>query len=206
MFRKGYVLTFIGLLAFIIALQQPSYVPNQEIVLQFDTTTSYQSEAKRTLATVQRELRAIGITKVAVFANKENRSLTLSYYSDNAVTTIEKRLASSRHIDYIKDKETSHQESGTPFKQTLDYDYTVAVHKIDQDAPHTKITSQLGILQFERIKIDPLQLKNHLFFSGYTYADAFDKQQLLKKTFFTTYSTFFPVVSILPDTRAGPVS
>ena len=206
MFKKGYLLTFAGLLAIIIALQQPSYVPNQEIVLEFDNENSYQAEAKRTIATLKRELHAIGITQIVVFANKKNYTLTLSYYSKNDVVETEKRLAKSRHIGFIQKKGASPNEQKLPFKNNKNYEYTVAVHIIDASTYTSKVTSKLGILQWERIKIDPLQLKNPGFFNDQSYAIVNFARYVQNNISCNTSGTYHSICNRLPESRAGPLS
>ena len=205
MSKKGFVLTCIGLLALIIALQGPAHTPNQEIILEFNTKSSYHQDAKRTLASVQRELKAFGATGITVFTNKHNQTLTISYYSANDIAAIEKILLQSRHVNYVPKKDPASGTASLPFDTNFTQSYTVAVHKIDEDQNSVVFTSQLGILQFERIKIDPLQLKNSGFIPFTTIKQQTGEETTTEKISGIVTFSIFSTYDQLPECRAGPM-
>jgi len=85
-----FILTFLG-----VVNQQQAFLPNQEIVLQFDNANIAVDTAENTIAIVKQQLQSLGATNIKI--NKGERGkLKITYYSDVDVTSIKNTFSKEK--------------------------------------------------------------------------------------------------------------
>ena len=116
---KWYFGALILILALFGACQENLIIPNQEIVLQFSSTSISSSEVKLAITNVKEQLKTIGVSKVDI-REEANGRLVISYFSDNTVANVKDALAATTLvIDYASNEDN---QSDFPKEQIYNLD------------------------------------------------------------------------------------
>ena len=97
MIKKWYFGTLITVFALLIAMQQETVVPNQEIVLEFANTQITSPEAQHAISIVKKQLHDIGVKNVRISKELKNGTLKITYYSNANVERIKKILSEKQN-------------------------------------------------------------------------------------------------------------
>ena len=89
---KGYLSTLIIILALFGINWEPSTMPNQKIVVEFDDGQVSFDEAQNALAEVKQRLELIGVKNIRVVKEADGR-LKITYFSDVDVASVKQMLA-----------------------------------------------------------------------------------------------------------------
>jgi hypothetical protein len=98
MTQKWYLSTFVLILVLLGYGRQLSYIPNQEIVMQFVDADVTSDVTKDAIAIVKRQLQTIGIANIQVRKTAAGR-LKITYYSDLDVASVKRIFSKEMSID-----------------------------------------------------------------------------------------------------------
>lgn len=208
MSKKWCIWTFVSALALLIAIQERVDVPNQEIILHFEIADINSNEAVKTLDTVKKQLRALGIVNTKVLKDVKNGILRIQYYSKEKVEVVQNILSTTdelalQHIFY---NDQGNQSVPVDGDTTNSGDYSISVFEI-----HT--TNDSG-LEFNGIYIPEIKYitEGHLDSNIYRFHNdiAFPERCGLWENKMKVSTSV--VLSIqersfkIPQVRAGPTS
>lgn len=196
---KWYFGTLIVILALFGVCQENLIVPNQEIVLQFSSTTISSSEAKIAITNVKEQLETIGVSKVDI-REEANGRLVISYFSDITVANVKDALSTvTLAIDYASNEGN---QSELPTKQT----YNIDVFEITKSSD-TGFGSS-GKFVFE-LKQDYDRFSNPNVFVYATEVPSVEKNVEVQVAYKQNKTIAIAINNIphqIPECRAGPVS
>lgn len=196
---KWYFGTLIVILALFGVCQENLIVPNQEIVLQFSSTTISSSEAKIAITNVKEQLETIGVSKVDI-REEANGRLVISYFSDITVANVKDALSTvTLAIDYASNEGN---QSELPTKQT----YNIDVFEITKSSD-TGFGSS-GKFVFE-LKQDYDRFSNPNVFVYGTEVPSVEKNVEVQVAYKQNKTIAIAINNIphqIPECRAGPVS
>jgi len=204
--KKWYLSTFILILVLFGYSRQQAYVPNQEIVMQFDDADVTTDVTQNAIAIVKKQLQTIGIANIQVRETAAGR-LKITYYSDLDVSSI-KRIFSkeiSLELGYtslgpIEDGE--HEEFPTN-KSSNSYNLNVCEIQNSNDAQSDFNGYILELTpENERLYNPVLDLSIHRI-------DARDKSRIEKVAYLIQRNIALAIDNssrIIPEVRAGPAS
>lgn len=199
MMTKWYFGTLIVILALFGACQENLTLPNQEVVLQFSSTTISSNEAKLAIANVKEQLKTIGVSKVDI-REESNGRLVISYFSDIAVANVKDALAATTlAVDYASQEDN---QSDFPKEQT----YNLDVFEITKSSD-TGFGSG-GKLMFE-LKQDYDRFSNPNVFLYATEVTSTEKNIEVQVAYKQNKTIAIAINNIphqIPECRAGPVS
>jgi hypothetical protein len=95
---KWYLSTLILILTLLGFSQQEKYVPNQEIIVQFDDDHVRLEVAQNAIAIVTKQLQTIGVDKIQV-REAVDGSLKITYYSDVDIAAIEEIFSKEKDLE-----------------------------------------------------------------------------------------------------------
>lgn len=170
-------------------------VPNQEVVLQFSSTTISSNAAQHTIANVKEQLKTIGVSKVDI-REEANGRLVISYFSDTTVANVKDSLLA---IDYASNEDN---QSDFPKEQT----YNLDVFEITKSSD-TGFGSA-GKLMFE-LKQDYDRFSNPNVFLYATAVTSTEKNIEVQVAYKQNKTIAIAINNIphqIPECRAGPVS
>lgn len=185
--------------------QQQISVPNQEIVLQFTDVDLTTEQAKNTIATVKKQLKAIGVENIKV-KEGENGVLKITYYSNFDVASIQSTLSKERTLTLDYSTLNKNQESS---KLPIE-DETIA-YNLDVYEIHDANDSFSGL--DGKVVLEP-KPKNDRLYSP-TFDVAFNstnvkgEASLIKVAYRVSQHISLEIeeaLHIIPEVRAGPIS
>lgn len=199
---KWYLRSFIILVALIGLTLEQITKPNQQIVVEFEVDTISLASAQRTIATVTKELKAIGAQSIKV-QQGANGDVTISYYSTIDTQSIKGMLSSKKELlDGVA------SGSSTPKNQTPPFN-TRSVYKFDvyEIQKQSDIEPDLNGLLFA------FEGKTHRYYIAKVYG-AIGGNQIAQQNKITEISFIAQgAVSLgltefsykIPQVRAGPI-
>ncbi|MCG2418527.1 hypothetical protein K8089_05785 [Aequorivita sp. F47161] len=199
---KWYIPVLIIALAFFgISLEQ-STLPNQEIVVQFNTKNVSAAEAEQAIANVTSQLKSIGIAHVLV-SEIQNGQLKVSYYSSKDVATIKGLFSGQNKLQLAgTDFNERNTSSKIPFSQDSH------IYKLDVVTIQKDFGSNLdlqGILVIVKAAKDQY-LKP--VFSLHASENNFDLKQAIALVAYKNYGNISLLINHasykIPEVRAGP--
>ncbi len=129
---KWYIPVLIIALAFFGVSLEQSTLPNQEIVVQFNTENVSVSEAEQAIAEVTSQLKSIGVENVLV-SKIQNGKLKVSYYSAKDVAAIKSLFGNQINLQLAgTDFNKTDDSSNIPFSKDA-HIYKLDVVTIQQD-------------------------------------------------------------------------
>ena len=185
---------------FLGAIQENTFVPNQEIVLEFVDFKSAKKDIENTIFDVKEKLLKAGATNILVQETK-NGALKISYYSVVNVANI-KEILSEAHLLGFHHPSKKQQEN-FPFSKEIST-YSLDVYELDTDVEISNLDNN-AVLE---IKFDAQRFLTN---QNYASLESIQVKEAIKV--FKTYYTFHKSLSIdkdnkphcKPEVRAGPM-
>tara|TARA_B100000768_G_scaffold73725_1_gene70595 strand:- start:305 stop:916 length:612 start_codon:yes stop_codon:yes gene_type:complete len=199
---KWYLRSFIILVALIGLTLEQITQPNQQIVVEFEVDIISLASAQRTIATVTKELKAIGAQSIKV-QQGANGDVTISYYSTIDTQSIKGMLSSKKELlDGVASGGSTPKNQSPPFN-------TRSVYKFDvyEIQKQSDIEPDLNGLVFT------FEGKTHRYYIAKVYG-AIDGNQIAQQNKITEISFIAQgAVSLgltefsykIPQVRAGPI-
>ncbi|WGF93920.1 hypothetical protein [Aequorivita marisscotiae] len=201
---KWYIPVFILALAFFgISLEQTT-LPNQEIVVEFNTDSVSASEAEQAIASVTSQLKSIGIAHISVSEIHDGK-LKVTYYSETDVATV-KGLFSKQHQFQLAD--TGLNTTDTSSKNPVSNDshiYKLNVVTIQKDSGANlglkgvlvvvKSAKDQYLKPFSTVGVSETNIASNQFFEIVVYKNYRTVSLLIDHTSYK-----------IPEVRAGPIS
>lgn len=195
--NKWYLYTFIIALAILgISLEQNA-VPNQEILIKFDTSQSSVHNTQDAIALVKSKLENVDVSNIKV-EKLADGTLKLSYYSDLDVSEIQEIFSETSHSQAYTNTSDSYPTNGNTDHFELD------IYKIQDTSDFDGPTGHIIEPKSETTRATSFD----------TYA-AFNNQQLREENSntHTTYTLYrYNAIALkniqyrIPQVRAGPIS
>lgn len=183
---------------------EQSTLPNQEIVVQFNTNSVSEAEAKRAISSITSQLKSIGVEDFHI-SEIQNGKLKLTYYSAKDIATI-KNLFDAQDEFQLGDTafDNTEHSSGFPSKEGTNT-YKLDVVKIQKDS-----NLDLGLhgLPVE-VKSAKDQYLNPIVFLGASETN-FNLKQCSESVAYKNYRNVSLLIDTsshkIPEVRAGPLS
>ncbi|MCB0464749.1 MAG: hypothetical protein KDC78_03595 [Aequorivita sp.] len=201
---KWYIPVIIIVLAFFGISKEQSTLPNQEIVIQFDTNSVSSDEAQLAVSKITNQLKAIGVADVQVSELLDGK-LKVTYYSTIDVAVI-KNLFYKQNKLQLDDTAFNEKDNSSKIPFSTDSNtYKLDVIKIQKD-----YGSDLGLHGL------PVALKSvkDQYLNQIVSLAAGDSNFSLKQNFeYVAYKNYRNVSLLIdttshkiPEVRAGPLS
>lgn len=198
--KKWYIIIFVVTLAFLsgVVTQERISIPNQEIVLYFDSNTVNSDEVEETISKIKHQLEITGVSNIQVTKFDDDK-LYISYHSTSQIYDIKRILSQSDMI-------TLNQEfpSSIPSKDSKT-SFNFDVYEIETD--YNTDVNILGIITSssskgdykQNIQVDPFAtIKSNK-------NDCFEFYETKAYKFYTQEGVVLSCNSYkIPEVRAGP--
>ncbi len=201
---KWFIGVVIVALAFLGISMEQTAVPNQEIVVQFDTDAVSANETENTIAIVTKQLQSIGVQRIQVVKTIDGK-LKITYYSTLEVAIVKDLFSKHAYLElgyvgYNSDGDSSSQ----PFNSdTATYELNVSEIQTATDAAMDLNGSLVEIRSGNDWYINPVH------FAGNASID-FTIRNTIKKVACTLYGDETLRIDTtsykIPEVRAGPLS
>lgn len=99
MIKKWYFNVLLSTFALLFVMHKQTIIPNQEILLEFSDHQITDTEARRALAIIKRQLESVGVKNTRILWLRDG-SLKISYYSDSDIAVINELLSQKRYTGY----------------------------------------------------------------------------------------------------------
>ncbi len=201
---KWYIAVFVIALTFFGVGLEQSALPNQEIVVQFNSDNISASEKKEAIVNITSQLKSIGVTDILV-SDLQDGKLRVSYYSSKDVSAVKSLFNKQEKIGF---KETAFNDkefpSEPPFGKNTVF-YKLDIVKIQKDYDST-----LGL---QGLPVVVKSVKDQYIKPVLTVSASeinFSLKQILENVAFKNYrDVSFSLNSTsykIPEVRAGPLS
>ncbi len=201
---KGYLSTLIIILALFGINWEPSTMPNQEIVVEFDETDVSFDEAQSALAEVKHRLEQIGVKNIRVMKDADGR-LKITYFSDVDIASVKQLLAEGDEL-FISSIATNDGDS--PSQLPSEQDFTGYELNIFEIKKSTTFEIDLTGLLFEPAP----EVQKDVVPADHFVANkvVFNTRDQIDKVAFGIYGgkslSIDNSAYIIPEVRAGPAS
>ena len=204
--QKWYLSTFVLILVLLGYSRQQAYVPNQEIVMQFDDADVTSDVTQNAIAIVKKQLQTIGIANIQVRETVAGR-LKITYNSDLDVASI-KRIFSkelSLELGYVSlgSLEDGEQDEFPSNKSSNSYNLNVSEIQNSYDA-ESDFNGYVVELTLENER-----LYNPVVDLSIDKNDAREKNRVEKLAYLIQRNIALALNDssrIIPEVRAGPAS
>lgn len=189
------VLTCIGV------FKDDTIVPNQELVLEFNSVHVSANEANTTIALVKKQLQDLGVNAIKVQEESSGKYI-ITYYSTSNVAHIKKILGtpSLLSIDIAGKNQTS---NGIPLEKTLRH-YNVNVYEIT-NGTDTAIDLKGTLVLNEKRDLDRFNGPSFTPFLKQEYSKLQSETEAVAyKTNTTVIHALHSGLYTIPEVRAGP--
>lgn len=189
------VLTCIGV------FRDDTVIPNQELILEFNSDQVSASEAAHTIALVKKQLLEAGVYTIQV-NNESNGKYSITYYSASNVAQIKKILAtpSSLSIDIAN---SNQHNNGIPLEKTSNH-YNVDVYEITNGLD-TEIDLKGTLVFNEKRDLDRFNSPTSIPFLKQEYSkQQSETEAVAYKINTTVIHALHSGLYTIPEVRAGP--
>ena len=146
---KWYLSTLVIALAFLGIYHNQISVPNQEILVQFNSDEVSAEQSQTTIATIKQQLQTLGVENIQVHT-ESNGKLKISYHSSSDVQSIKKILTEGENVvlDYSSLNQESKSNKESSGKNHKKYNLDVyEIHKKTGETSNSAGTSVLNVKQ-----------------------------------------------------------
>jgi hypothetical protein len=205
MLKKWYIVAFILVVTLLgVNSQQQIVVPNQEIVLQFTDSAVTSDDIENTIATVKKQLQAIGANNIQV-KKAENGKLKITYFTDVDLAGIKKSFSDDGDLDInFKTHNTGHDSDEFPSDEN-NIAYNLNVYEIQNGQDADWDLNGISVKNIDS-KSDRFSDPNSNFFLN---NESPSKEDNLEKiTYKVRTNIALAIDDILykiPEVRAGPI-
>jgi len=206
MSKKWYFGILMTTFTLLIALQRNAVVPNQEIVLEFETVDVASEEAQNTIAFVKRQLQSIGIQNTRLSKDAEAGKLKIIYYSDADVEEIKRIFSQDERIaiDHVQLDHHSNNNETPSDKDTRDY--SLNVYEIQKS-----IDADTGFNGAVIVEIKHAQHGDSSDYSFHAHSTSnyndLDRQIRIAQKIYTAIAFVIDrTTRKIPEVRAGPLA
>ena len=197
---KWYFSLLLILSIFLGSIQENTFVPNQEIVLEFVDFKTAKKDIDNTIFNVKEKLLEAGATNILVQETK-NGALKISYYSVVNVANI-KEILSEGHLLGLHNPSKKQQENFPFSKNTSTYNLDVY-----------ELSTDVEISNLDKNAVLEIKYDAQRFLTNQNFASLESAQVKEINKVFKTYYTFHKSLSIdkdnkphcKPEVRAGPI-
>ncbi len=206
MTKKWYFGTLIAVLALLVAMQQETVVPNQEIVLEFANTKITSPEAQNAISIVKKQLHTIGVKNVRISKELKDGTLKITYYSDADVASIKKILSKKQNsaLEHLVLDQNQKKDKLPPVNNDFEA-YNLDVHELQKNTGFdTGFTGQY-----------PLEIKqkqqrstgfSHSFISRIDTDELNELIRVAQRIHTNIAIAIDNTSHNIPEVRAGPIS
>ncbi|TYB73821.1 hypothetical protein ES676_08745 [Bizionia saleffrena] len=188
-------------LACIGVFRDDTVIPNQELVLEFNSAHVSANEAEKTIILVKKQLQELGVYAIQVHA-ESNGKYTITYYSASNVARIKKILGtpSSLSIDIANSNQPN---SGIPLEKTSNH-YHVDVYEITRNLD-SEIDLKGTLVVNEKRDLERFNSPTFSSFLGQEYSNLTSETEAVAYKINTTIVyTLNKGLYTIPEVRAGP--
>ncbi|MDX1271032.1 hypothetical protein [Bizionia paragorgiae] len=187
------VLTCIGV------FRDDAVVPNQELILEFDSTEVSASQTEYTITAVKQQLKEAGVHVVQVH-NESDGKYSITYYSASDVSQIKAILASSPSLAGVGSKTSPSQ---LPLEKKLSH-YHVDIYEITSSVD-SEIDLNGTLVLTEKRDLDRFKSPTFNPFLKQEYSKLKSKDEAVAyKINSTVVHTLRKGLYTIPEVRAGP--
>jgi hypothetical protein len=201
---RWYIPVLVIVLAFFGISAEQAVVPNQEIVVQFDTSAVSSKEARQTISEITDQLKAIGVEHIQV-SELLNGKLKVHYYSAVDVAIIKNLL--NKQNKYQLGNAALNEKDGSP---VIPFNSATNTYKLDVIIIQKNFDSNMG---FQGLLVPVKSIKDQ-FVNQIVSLGVAETNFGLKQNFENIAYKNYRNASLLidnssykiPEVRAGPLS
>ncbi len=198
--KKWYISAVVVVLAFLggIVTQEHHAKPNQEIVMQFTSSTVYSSDADDAIAIIKDQLESAGVHNIQV-SRFDDGQLKIAYHSSAEVSDIKQILTETKQL--LLDQTSSEgQPSEKPTKPfDLDVYEIQTAYEADLDIQGTSNPNPKGD-QEQLVQTNPFAL-----FKSNTFKSLDVEVNTSYKFYSNNRVSSNRIAYVIPEVRAGPL-
>lgn len=206
MHKKWYFGTLLTALALLIAIQEPTVVPNQEIVLEFTNSDVDSPEVQNAITIVKKQLQSIGVKNTRISRELKNGKLKITYYSDADVECIKSLFSPEQNValDLVL-YDQNKGDSEYPLDENAK-DYSLNVYEIQQGLDFSSDFNGKYLLEIQQEQEGFSSFYSYSFVSGIDINDTDRLVKVAQKVNTTIAIAIDNTSHKIPEVRAGPIS
>lgn len=201
---KWYISTLILVLTFLGICHNQISLPNQEILVQFNTKEVTAEQSQNAIAAIKQQLQTFGVDNIQV-REESNGSLKISYHSAIAVENIKKTLSDDEALALDFTALNHHKKSNKYPSKKQSKSYNLDVYELHKPTDNSNSAGTYVINQkqdYDRFFTPNIGL--HSAEIDFSKSDKVVKSshKLNKNSVFLIDNTSY----IIPEVRAGPAT
>ena len=206
MSKKWYFGILMTTFTLLIALQRNAVVPNQEIVLEFETVDITSVEAQNTIAFVKKQLQSIGVQNTRLSQDVEAGKLKITYYSEADVEEIKRIFSQDERIaiDHLQLDPHGNNNDAPSDKDARDY--SLNVYEIQKSIDTDTGFNGAVIVEIKHAQHGDSNGYSFHALSASNYNDLDRQIRVTQKIYAAIAFAIDRTTRKIPEVRAGPLA